>query len=186
VLPRTCVALATAFAILVAGASVSAVSAVAPLRTHARNVVTALPALDRQVIARINIARGQHGLGSLRLSLKLRAAARSHSYEMAQRGFFSHDSANGASPWTRIARYYPSAGYTQWQVGETLLWSQPDVDAFGAVHDWLTSPEHRAILLTGAFREIGVSAVHATAASSEDFHGDEVTLVTADFGVRVR
>lgn len=185
-LPRTCVALATAFAILVAGASFSAVSAAGPVRSHARNVVTALPTLDREVLARINLARGQHGLAGLHLSLKLRAAARFHSYEMAQRGYFSHDSANGTSPWARLARYYPSAGYTRWQVGETILWSEPDVDAFDVVHDWLTSPEHRAILLTGAFREIGVSAVHATAVSGEDFHGDEVTLVTADFGVRVR
>jgi uncharacterized protein YkwD len=178
VLPRTRAALATAAAILVAGISVAAASS-------APNVVTALPGLDRQVIAGINAARAHRGLARLRLSLKLRAAARFHSFEMATHGFFSHNSANGASPWTRLARYYPSAGYTSWQVGETLLWSQPDVDAAGVVQDWLTSPEHRAILLTGAFREIGVSAVHATAASG-DFHGDEVTLVTADFGVRTR
>jgi uncharacterized protein YkwD len=175
---RRCAAFAAAVAILVAGASVGAASA-------SRNVVTARPALDRQIIAGINASRAQHGLARLRLSLPLRAAARFHSYEMAKRGFFSHDSANGASPWTRLARYYPSAGYASWQVGETLLWSSPDVDAAGVVHDWLTSPEHRAILLTAAFREIGVSAVHATAASG-DFHGDEVTLVTADFGVRSR
>lgn len=172
---RTRAALATAAAVLVAGGSVGAAAAPS-------NVVTALPTLDRQVIAGINAARAQHGLGRLRLSLGLRAAARSHSYEMARRGFFSHDSANGASPWVRLAHYYPSAGYTSWQVGETLLWAQPDVDAAGVVHDWLASPEHRAILLTGAFREIGVSAVHATAASGE--FGGEVTLVTADFGVR--
>jgi uncharacterized protein YkwD len=185
VLPRTRAALATAAAIVVAGASVSAVSAAAPLRAHARNLVTALPALDRQVIAGINAARAQHGLGRLRLSLRLRAAATFHSYEMARDGFFSHDSANGASPWTRLARYYPSAGYTRWQVGETLLWYSPDVGAAGVVHDWLTSPEHRAILLTGAFREIGVAAVHSTAATG-DFNGDEITLVTADFGFRAR
>jgi len=184
-LPRTRAALATAAAILVAGASVSAVSAAAPPRSNARNLVTALPSLDQQVIAGIDAARGQRGLARLRLSIRLRAAARFHSWEMARHGFFSHDSANGASPWVRLARYYPSAGYTRWQVGETLLWSSPDVDSAGVVHDWLTSPEHRAILLTGAFREIGVSAVHATAASG-DFHGDAVTLVTADFGVRSR
>jgi uncharacterized protein YkwD len=104
---------------------------------------------------------------------------------MARDGFFSHDSADGTSPWARLGRFYPSAGYRQWQIGETLLWSSPDVGAAGAVHDWLTSPEHRAILLTPGFREIGVSAVHATAASGS-FGGDEVTLVTADLGFRAR
>lgn len=184
-LPRTRAALVTVAAILVAGASVGAVSAAAPRRSRAQDVVTSLPALDRQVIAGIDAARAQHGLGRLRLSLKLEAAARFHSFEMATRGFFSHSSANGTSAWARLARYYPSAGYSSWQVGETLLWSEPDVDAAGVLHDWLTSPEHRAILLTGAFREIGVSAVHATSASG-DFHGDEVTVVTADYGVRAR
>jgi uncharacterized protein YkwD len=171
-------ALAAAAAVLVAGVSVSAVSAASP------STVTPLPALDRQVIAGINAVRAQHGLARLRLSLRLRAAARSHSYDMAQHGFFSHDSSNGTSASARLAHYYPSAGYTRWQVGETLLWAEPDVDAPGVVHDWLTSPEHRAILLTGAFREIGVSSVHATDATGADFNGDVVTLVTADFGVR--
>jgi uncharacterized protein YkwD len=171
-------ALATAAAILVAGASVGAASS-------APSPVTALPALDQQVVAAINTARAKRGLVRLRLSLRLRAAARSHSYDMALHGFFSHDSSNGASMGKRLARYYPSAGYGFWQIGETLLWSSPDVDAAGVVHDWLTSPEHRAILLTGTFREIGISAVLATAASG-DFNGDDVTLVTADFGVRTR
>ena len=57
------------------------------------------------------------------------------------------------------------------------------MDAAGAVQDWLTSPEHRAILLTPAFQEIGVSALHATAASGY-FGSDEITLITADFGLR--
>lgn len=184
-LPRTRAALATAAVIVGAGATVGAVSAAAPLRAHPRNLVTGLPMIDRQVIADVNAARAAHGLGRLRLSARLEAAATAHSYDMARHGFFSHDSSNGASAWTRLARLYPSAGYTHWQVGETLVWYSPGVDAAGIAHDWLTSAEHRAVLLTGAFREIGVAAVHASAAAGE-FHGGEVTLVTADFGVRSR
>jgi uncharacterized protein YkwD len=104
---------------------------------------------------------------------------------MARDGYFSHDSADGTSPWKRLSRYYPRAGYRRYEVGEALLWYSPVVDAATAVHAWLTSPEHRAILLSPGFREIGVSAVHATAANGS-FQGDEVTLVTADFGVRSR
>jgi uncharacterized protein YkwD len=176
VLPRTRVPLATAAVILFAGLSVTAASS-------APSKVNALPTLDQQVIAQINAVRVHHGLGRLHLSFHLRAASRSHSYDMARHGFFSHDSSNGTSPWSRLAHYYTSAGYSFWQVGETISYS-PGADAAAVVRDWLTSPEHRAILLTGAFREIGVSAVHVTAASG-DFHGD-VTLVTADFGVRTR
>jgi len=177
VLPRTRAPLATAVVVLFAGLSVSAASS-------APSKVNALPALDQQVIVQINAVRAQRGLGRLHLSLHLRAASRSHSYDMARHGFFSHDSSNGSSPWARLAHYYTSTGYGFWQVGETISYS-PDADAAAVVHDWLTSPEHRAILLTAKFREIGVSAVHVTAASG-DFHGDTVTLVTADFGVRAR
>jgi uncharacterized protein YkwD len=171
--------------VVVAGSSVSAVSFAATDRAGTRNVVTAMPSLDGQIVARINAVRVQLGLGRLRFSPRLRAAADLHSYEMARHGFFSHDSADGSSPWKRLARFYPSAGYRRWQVGETLLWYSPGVDAAGVVHEWLTSPEHRAILLTPAFQEIGVSALHATTASGY-FGGQEVTLVTADFGVRTR
>jgi uncharacterized protein YkwD len=182
VLPRTRAGLALAAAVAACW-SVSALPVAAAPRAHPDNVVTTMPSLDVQIMARINAARAQLGLGRLRLSLRLRSAADFHSYEMVRHGFFSHDSADGSSPWKRLTRFYPSAGYRRWQVGETLLWYSPGVDAAGAVHDWLTSPEHRAILLTPAFQEIGVSALHATAVSGS-FHDQEVTLITADFGLR--
>jgi uncharacterized protein YkwD len=182
VFPRTRVALALAAVIALAGATVAAA---APRDTGAQNVVSAMPTLDAEIAAGINAARAQHGLARLRISAALRAAANAHSYEMARGGFFSHNSADGSSPWKRLARFYPSTGFRRWQVGETLLWSSPGVDAAQAVQDWLASPEHRAILLTASFREIGVSAVHATSASG-DFNGDQITVVTADFGLRTR
>jgi uncharacterized protein YkwD len=188
VLPRTRAGAALAAAVamvIVAGSSVSATPAATAGRTRSRNVVTAMPSLDVQILAAINAARVERGLGRLRLSLRLRSAADAHSYDMALNGYFSHNSADGSSPSKRLARFYPSTGFSRWQVGETLLWYSPSVDAAGAVHDWLTSPEHRAILLTPTFREIGVSALHATAAAGY-FQGQEVTLVTADLGVRGR
>ncbi len=142
-----------------------------------------MPALDAQIAADINAVRAKHGLARLKPSRLLRAAAAFHSNEMAERGFFAHESADGTSPWARLARYYRSVGYRHWQVGETLVWYSPGADAAGIVQDWLSSPDHRAILLDTGFREIGVAAVHATAAAGS-FGGDEVTLVTADFGVR--
>ena len=173
-----------AAAVLVTGSSISALSAAAP-RAATRNVVTALPALGTQVVAGINAARAQRGLGRLRLSRRLRSAARFHSNEMTRDGFFSHDSADGSSPWKRLARFYPSAGYRRWKIGETLLWYDPGIDAAAVVNAWLSSPEHRAILLAPAFREIGVYALHATAASVY-FQGQEVTVITADLGFRSR
>jgi uncharacterized protein YkwD len=183
--PGLALAAAVAAAAVVAGLSVSAVSFAAARRVGSRDVVTAVRSLDVQIAARINAVRAEHGLGRLRLSPSLQSAADFHSYEMVRGGFFSHDSADGSSPWKRLARFYPSGGYRRWEVGETLLWYSPGVDAASAVHTWLTSPEHRAILLAPTFREVGVSALHSTAASG-DFQGEEVTLITADFGARTR
>ena len=102
---------------------------------------------------------------------------------MAQRGYFSHNSANGTSFDKRIARFYSLGGKRYWSVGENLLWSSPDVSASAALDMWLNSPEHRKILFTARWREIGLSAVHVQAAPGA-FGGREVTIVTADFGVR--
>jgi uncharacterized protein YkwD len=186
VFPRTRAGLAlavVAVVVVVAGLSVSALPVAAAQRALTHSVVTAMPSLDAQIVARINAARVQHGLQRLRLSPHLESAAAFHSSEMVRHGFFSHDSADGSAPWKRVARFYPSAGHSRWQVGETLLWYSPDVDAAGAVQDWLTSPEHRTILLTPAFQEVGVSALHAAAASGY-FGSGPITLITADFGVR--
>lgn len=154
-----------------------------PAGATSQQPASAMGALEQGVLTDINAFRRDHGLSPLRLSAKLAAAARSHSGEMAERGYFSHDSANGASFDRRIARYYSFRGARYWSVGENLLWSSPDVDASGALNMWLNSPPHRKILLTARWREVGLSAVHVTSAPGT-YAGREVTIVTADFGVR--
>ena len=144
---------------------------------------SSLAALEQGVLTQINILRKQHGLAPLRLSSPLSSAARQHSSEMASRGYFSHDSANGSSFDRRIARFYPMGKSRYWSVGENLLWSSPNVDAPGALNMWFNSPEHRKNMLSARWREIGLSAVHVAAAPGT-YGGREVTIVTSDFGVR--
>jgi uncharacterized protein YkwD len=144
---------------------------------------SSMQALEAGVLKEINAFRRANGLVPLRLSVKLRLAARQHTAEMAARGYFSHTSADGSKFDRRIARYYSFAKSNYWSVGENLLWSSPDVDAAGALQMWLNSPEHRANLMTKRWREIGLSAVHSASARGT-FGGREVTIVTTDFGVR--
>ena len=139
--------------------------------------------LATQVLSDVNQIRRAHGLRPLRFSTNLAAAAAQHSEETARVGYFSHDSAGGGAFWRRVERYYGSQGRRYWSVGENLLWSSPDIDAAGALKMWMASPEHRANLLKGEWREIGLSAVHVASAPGA-FNGLEVTIVTADFGVR--
>jgi len=121
----------------------------------------------------------------LRFSARLSAAANSHSVQMARLGYFSHNSADGASFSQRIQRYYGSRGYRRWAVGENLLWGSPEIGPGRALRLWLSSPGHRAILLSSRWSEIGLAAVHSTSAPGV-YGGSPTTIVTADFGARTR
>ena len=151
----------------------------ASAETHA----PALHLLERSVQAKMNGVRREHGLLPLRFSAGLAAAARHHSREMAEDGYFRHDSADGEAFSHRIARFYPVRNYRYWSLGEIMLWSSGELDATAALELWLGSPEHRAIMLRARYREVGVGVVHARTAPGV-YGGLDVTIVTADFGVR--
>jgi uncharacterized protein YkwD len=142
-----------------------------------------LSALESGVLRQLNAVRAGHGLGALRASARLTAAATQHSREMADDGYFEHNSADGTSFSTRIARWYRLAGYRSWTVGENLLWATPTIDPAHALGDWMRSPGHRANILDPRWREIGVGAVHASSAGGT-FGNRPVTIITTDFGVR--
>lgn len=135
------------------------------------------------MLTEINGLRARRKLSPLRFSWRLNAAADAHSRAMARRGFFAHESSDGTAFWKRVRRYYPQARYKLWSVGENLVWASPGVSAASALRMWLGSPPHRANLLTSRWREIGLSAVHVKAAPGV-YGGREVTIVTADFGIR--
>jgi uncharacterized protein YkwD len=163
-----------ALALLVTPAGAMEGPAMAPppvpaLRTSADSLAAAIR-------LRIDAVRQSHGLRSLRAAPGLGRSARLHAHAMAARGFFSHDSTDGASAGDRIRRYYAGS----W-VGETLLWRSPGVTAQQVVAMWMASPPHRRVLLLPAFRDIGIGVVRASAAPGA-FGGLDVTIVVADFG----
>jgi uncharacterized protein YkwD len=176
------------------GAVLSTVLA-SPAGAHSERFVTRAPAakratvsvsaLEAQVLADVNATRRQRGLRPLRFSVALARAADAHSRDMAKRGYFSHTSLDGAEFWQRVQRFYPSAGFRSWSVGENLVWASPDLSSASAVSLWMGSPPHRANLVSRQWREIGLSAVHVPAAPGV-FGGHPVTIVTANFGSRTR
>ena len=88
-------------------------------------------ARDAAIVAQLNVIRAQAGLRPLRLNDELVAAARGHSLEMTNLGYFSHDSANGESMASRVRADYVAR--RRWTVGENLLWSSPRVGVVRAV-----------------------------------------------------
>ena len=150
---------------------------------NAETRLAALRPLERSVLIEMNALRRQHGVMPLRLSRGLTAAARQHSMEMASRGYFDHNSANGEPFSRRIARYYSIGSGRYWSVGENLLWSSNEVNAAAVLDLWLKSREHRAIMLNANWRDVGLGAVYAPSASGV-YGGRAATIVTADFGLR--
>ena len=144
---------------------------------------SATAALEYGVVVRMNRIRRSHGLRPLRYNGRLAAAADYHSRDMARRGYFEHDSANGTAFWRRIERFYPSRGFSSWTVGENLLWGTDTYGASFALREWMNSPPHRENILSRDWREVGIGAVTVASAPGE-YRGRTVTIVTADFGSR--
>jgi len=124
---------------------------------------TSLNRYEKQVLTLVNKQRVKRGLAKLRLNNKLIRAARAHSKDMGARQYMSHDSpAPNAETWSsRLIRYgYTKRGYRYWKAGENIaygagLYSSP----YSVVRQWMRSKAHRAVILTGKFRDIGVGAV---------------------------
>lgn len=144
---------------------------------------TATTGFEVEIVTEINVVRAYHGLRPLRLSTHLEQSARGHSRQMAESGYFSHNSKDGTSYVARIRRHFAERGYRYWAVGENLLWVSPDMTARQVVYSWIASPAHRAVILSKLWRVVGVG-VASSGGGFGVYPNAPVELVTADFGVR--
>jgi uncharacterized protein YkwD len=104
---------------------------------------------EGDVVARTNAERIRAGCGALRFDSRLTAAARAHSADMVNRGYFEHESPDGSTPADRAA----AAGYIDYG-GENIAWGQRS--AAEVMSDWLGSPDHRRNILDCEFTSVGV------------------------------
>ncbi|MGE0784800.1 MAG: CAP domain-containing protein [Sandaracinaceae bacterium] len=105
---------------------------------------------ELRVIELANQARAMNGAGMVTCDEDMSRAARLHSQDMCQQGYFSHDSLDGRSPFDRMR----DEGVTFGAAGENIAQGQRGPDE---VHDaWMNSSGHRANILNGSFRRIGV------------------------------
>jgi uncharacterized protein YkwD len=150
-----------------------------------RTSAALLSPYEARLLERINAVRARHGRATLTASRGLTGAAEHHSAKMVARGFFEHEAPGERSFSRRIERFYPSAGFGYWAVGENLAYGVPRLEPPEAVQEWLESPGHRRNMLWPRWREVGIAVVHAASAPGE-FGGEPTTVVTVDFGLRVR
>jgi uncharacterized protein YkwD len=131
--------------------------AVVPAISQAATTSSRRAGDEQQVLVLLNQIRQQHGLTAFMPSSQLRSAARGHSADMLQRGYFEHNSPGEA--WdARIARYLESP-----LVGEDIAWGQGSYGTpEGIVSQWMHSPTHRAIILTASLHRIGLGLATGT------------------------
>jgi uncharacterized protein YkwD len=119
----------------------------------------------------LNEQRNMRGLHTLSSSGRLRHVAGRYARLMVRHSFFAHESPGGSTPLSRIRRttYLTGAGF--WTVGENLAWGTGNLATPRMImRAWMHSPEHRANILNGRYRQIGVgiaygAPVHAFAAA---------------------
>lgn len=92
--------------------------------------------------------------GPLVMNAELRAAARLHGEDMAERGYFDHVAPDGSDPFDRIAAAGYRGGYPQ---GENIAAGYPDAAA--VVAGWMTSPGHCSNIMEPGFGAIGIGVV---------------------------
>jgi uncharacterized protein YkwD len=103
----------------------------------------------------LNRERVQHGLRPLRSNALLALGAQRHSRDMVRHNFFAHGDLIG-----RLTRAGYFRGRRSWTVGENIAWgSGPQSTPRAIVWRWMHSAGHRANILNGRFREIGVGLV---------------------------
>ncbi|MCL4398102.1 CvpA family protein [Patescibacteria group bacterium] len=102
----------------------------------------------------VNSQRQSAHLAPLTLDSKLTEIARNHSKDMFARGYFSHISPDGASPFDRMH----AAGIFFLAAGENIAYAPTtNLADIGLIN----SPEHRANILSPDFHKIGVGVIDA-------------------------
>ncbi len=139
---------------------------VAPLPTQAQSPIpdieTQSETFELEVIRLTNLERTSRGLAPLKRNTNLTNAARAHNQDMITNNFFSHTGSNGSSSSQRACAHgYTPYGWGSCYAGENIAagYATPA----GAITGWMNSAGHRANILNGNYREIGVG--HATGGS---------------------
>lgn len=109
---------------------------------------------EKQMFDLVNNERSSRGITGLDSDSKLQNAARKHCIDMIKRGYFSHFTPEGLSPFDRMNKGNIAYIYA----GENLAFS-PSVTA--AMQGLMNSPGHKANILSKDFGKIGIGAINA-------------------------
>lgn len=114
-------------------------------------------AYEQQIFDLTNVFRLKIGAPVLTWHDQAATAARLHSADMAERGYFAHDNLEGQAPWDRME----AAGVPAYAVAsENIAAGYPN--AFRAHAGWINSAGHRENMLDPDLAMLGVGVIHDT------------------------
>ncbi|MCL5010490.1 MAG: CvpA family protein [Patescibacteria group bacterium] len=109
-------------------------------------------ASERKMFSMVNAQRTSRNIQPLSLDARLQAVARAHCEDMFKRGYFSHYTPEGLSPFDRMGEADISFTYA----GENLAFA-PNVEL--AMQGLMKSPGHRANILSVNFGRVGIGVI---------------------------
>lgn len=109
---------------------------------------------ENQMLSLINQERAKKSLSPLVMDTQLQQVGLLHAADMLKRGYFSHYTPEGLSPFDRMAQ--SNVGYQS--AGENLAFA-PDVNI--AMDGLMKSPGHRANILSPNFHRVGIGVLDA-------------------------
>lgn len=122
------------------------------------------------LIDSLNDERSDLKLGTLKENSLLNQAAFLKASDMMRKGYFSHTSPQGITPWY----WFKKVGYNYKSAGENL--GIGFVDSKELHQAWNDSPSHKANLLNANYKDVGISFVEGS------FNGSPTTIVVQMFG----
>jgi uncharacterized protein YkwD len=109
--------------------------------------------LRSALLCLVNRKREANGLDALRRDRKLQRAAGRHARDMVVNDYFAHQRAGGPDLTERLDR----AGWNGEAWGETIAYGCGSSGSPKAtLKGWMTSPPHRAIILSGSYSRGGL------------------------------
>jgi uncharacterized protein YkwD len=120
--------------------------------------------VDAATVCLMNRVRASHRLHPLRRNRALASIATGQARDMVRGDYFGDQSLSGQTPLARIrASSYTFAPSTvRLATAQNIGWGTgPNATPTGIVNAWMHSPPHRAIILTAAYRDVGVGVAPA-------------------------
>lgn len=127
---------------------------------------------EENIVSLTNVSRVSAGLPELKANSLLSRSAQLKAEDMLAKGYFSHNSPDGRTPW----EFIESTGYGYIHAGENLAVNFTEAEEVESA--WMNSPGHKANILNKAFEEIGIGIAQGA------YQGKNAIFVVQMFGTQ--